>query len=251
MLALGTPAGAEQSRMVADEKDPKTGMEFTVVKGGCFSMGAFAFDQNALEDEKPAHEVCVGSFRIGTFEVTQDQWQAVMGDNPSGFKNGRRPVENITWSDAQDFLARLNKATGRQYRLPTEAEWEFAARGGVKSKGFLFAGSNAFDDVAWVLSNSERQSATVGGKRPNELGIYDMSGNVWEMCADRYAADYFKESPKENPAGPAAGPARVMRGGSWARGPEAARVTQRVGIPPAAAPGSRNTSIGFRVAISQ
>ena len=191
-------------------------------------MGASSDDSYAHNDERPAHEVTLSSYSIGKTEVTQALWQAVMGSNPSLFtpENGyssdlNRPVECVSWYDCQTFIAKLNEMTGKNFRLPTEAEWEFAARGGNKGQGYLFAGSNNIDDVAWYWNNIPSQTEgaegygtqTVGTKAPNELGLYDMTGNVWEWCQD-WLGDYTSE-PQTNPQGPATGYYRVGRGGGW------------------------------------
>jgi len=138
-----------------------------------------------------------------------------MGKNPSTFTGDNLPVEQVSWNKTQDFIKKLNQKTGKNYRLPTEAEWEYAARGGNKSKGYKYAGSNNINDVAWYTSNSNSKTHEVGTKLPNELGIYDMSGNVWEWCSDWYGENYYGSSPSNNPKGPGTGDDRVLRGGSW------------------------------------
>ncbi len=180
------------------------------VKGGTFKMGS-----NEYDSEKPIHTVTVGDFYIGKYEVTQKEWESVMESNPSNFKGANRPVEQVSWTDIQEFLQKLNFKTGKNYRLPTEAEWEYAARGGNQSKGYKYSGSNSIDKVAWYDGNSSSQTHEVGQNQPNELGIYDMSGNVWECCSDWYAENYYKSSPSKNPQGPSSGSTRVLHGGSW------------------------------------
>ncbi len=188
--------------------------EMVFVQGGTFQMGSD--DENASDDEKPAHTVTVDSFYIGKYPVTQKQWRDVMGNNPSYFEDcDDCPIEHVSWNDVQDFLKKLNGMTGKNYRLPTEAEWEFAARGGTKSNNYLYSGSNDLDEVAWYCNNSDRKTHPVGQKKPNELGIYDMSGNVYEWCNDWYDYLYYKTSPVLNPKGPEKGDARVVRGGCW------------------------------------
>jgi formylglycine-generating enzyme required for sulfatase activity len=193
------------------------GVFFTMVsvEGGTFTMGATAEQgSDAYSDEKPAHEVTLSSFSIGETEVTQALWQAVMGSNPSRFTGDlNRPVEQVSWNDCQTFITKLNQMTGKTFRLPTEAEWEFAARGGNLSQGYKYSGSNTIGDVAWYASNSGYTTHPVGTKAPNELGLYDMSGNVWEWCQDWYGS--YSSSPSTNPTGPTSGSARVHRGGSW------------------------------------
>ena len=186
-------------------------IEMVYVTGGTFMMG-----ENSDDDwEKPVHSVTLSGYSIGKYEVTQKLWKAVMGSNPSDFKGDNLPVTNVNWNDVQDFLRKLNAMTGKNYRLPTEAEWEFAARGGNRSRGYLYSGSNNLDDVAWYGENSGEYPHVVGTKWPNELGIYDMSGNVWEWCQDRYSRSYYSRSPKTNPSGPTKGSSWVLRGGSY------------------------------------
>ena len=184
------------------------------VRGGTFTMGATSEQaSDAFDDEKPAHSVTLSSYYIGKTEVTQELWQAVMGSNPSYFKGNRKPVEKVSWEDCQTFISKLNSLTGKNFHLPTEAEWEFAARGGIKSKGYKYSGSNTLGDVAWYLNNSGDTTHDVGTKSPNELGLYDMSGNVWEWCNDWYGN--YSSSPSNNPTGPSRGSDRVSRGGSF------------------------------------
>ncbi|MEZ4851641.1 MAG: formylglycine-generating enzyme family protein [Bacteroidia bacterium] len=207
---------------------------FNIVKveGGTFQMGG-----NEYSWEKPIHEVKLDTFYIGQFPVTQEIWEAIMGENPSYFKGPKRPVENVSWEDAQVFLEKLNQKLdlkgARAYRLPTEAEWEFAARGGIYSQGFSYAGSENLEQVGWYGENSEVQTQPVGILQPNELGIYDMSGNVWEWCQDWWDRDneYYEQCHKigivANPQGPEKGQYRVVRGGGWGYGASSCRVADR------------------------
>ena len=191
-------------------------IEMVRVKGGCYQMGDAFGDGGAAE--KPVHQVCVDDFSIGKYVVTQAQWQAVMGNNPSYFKacGGNCPVEQVSWEDAQEFIWQLNDQTGKNYRLPYEAEWEYAARSGGKRE--QWAGTSNLAELgayAWYEGNSGKQTHPVGTRRPNGLGLYDMSGNVWEWCEDWYGADYYKGGPEKNPRGPLSGSVPVLRGGSW------------------------------------
>ena len=192
--------------------------EMVHVEGGTFRMGATEEQgRDAWDNEKPVHRVTLSSYLIGKHEVPQALWEEVMGCNPSKNKQGGDyPVENVSWFDCQEFIGKLNARTGMRFRLPTEAEWEYAARGGDRSKGYKYAGSGNLDEVGWYGGNSGKHTHPVGEKKPNELGLYDMSGNVWEWCQDWYG-DYSSEAQK-NPTGPQSGYIRVLRGGScWDR----------------------------------
>ena len=202
------------------------------VDGGSFAMGANDSDPLANSNEKPAHQVTLSAFSIGETEVTQALWYAVMGMNPSHFPSFDHPVEAVSWEECQEFITQLNQMTGKTFRLPTEAEWEFAALGGNKSMGYRFAGSNNIGTVAWYSSNSDGTTHPVATKAPNELGLYDMSGNVFEFCADWYSADYYSNSPEKNPTGPDEGTRRVIRSGSWMDYIDASRVTSRYSSTP-------------------
>jgi formylglycine-generating enzyme required for sulfatase activity len=236
-------------------RDPVTGMEFVYVKGGCFEMGCGSWTDDCDSDEEPVHEICVDDFYIGKYEVTQGQWKAVMGSNPSSFKDcgDNCPVENVSWNDVQEFIRMLNKKTnppqsplgegGRKgrYRLPTEAEWEYACRSGGKEEkyaGFsnenrLYLFANFCDkncEYDWKTSNQDdryRNTSSVDNYKPNGLGIYDLSGNVWEWVQDWYDSGYYKKSSKWNPKGPVGGTYRVIRGGSWDSEPKHVRCTFR------------------------
>jgi formylglycine-generating enzyme required for sulfatase activity len=215
-------------------------MEFVPVSGGCYQMGDTFGD--GVADEKPVHDVCVSDFYIGKYEVTQGEWEKVMGSNPSHFKGSRNPVESVSWNDAQAFIEKLNARTGKKFRLPTEAEWEYAARSG--GKGEKWSGSSAGPDaVGWYDKNSGITTHPVGQKQPNGLGLYDMTGNVWEWCADWYGESYYGSSPKNDPPGPASGTYRVLRGGSWFYIPVYVRTSARYWN----YPGNRGSSYGFRV----
>ncbi len=215
------------------------GMVF--VKGGTFQMGSNNSDKN-----EPVHTVSVSDFYIGKYEVTQKQWQDIMGTNPSGLKGDNLPVERVSWNDIQEFLEKLNQKTGKNYRLPTEAEWEYAARGGSAGSPTTYAGSNTIDDVAWHDGNSKNKTHPVGQKQANELDIYDMAGNIREWCSDWYGSSYYSSSPVNNPQGPSSGSSRVFRGGSWSYDDSRCRVVFRNGYNPDV----RSISIGFRLALS-
>lgn len=206
------------------------GVSFTMVRvaGGTFTMGASSGDIDADSDEKPAHQVTLSSYSIGETEVTQALWQAVMGSNPSHFTGKlQRPVERVSWNECQAFIRKLNSLTGATFRLPTEAEWEYAARGGSQSRGYKYSGSDNLGTVAWYDGNSFSTTHPVKGKQPNELGIYDMSGNVSEWCADWFDGSYYANSPSSNPKGLSAGSYRVYRGGSWGLNAGLCRVSNR------------------------
>ncbi len=204
------------------------GVTFTMVavEGGTFTMGATPEQgDDALDGEKPAHQVTLSDYAIGQTEVTQALWVAVMGTNPSRFKDRpENPVELVDWNDCQAFITQLNQLTGRQFRLPTEAEWEYAARGGNKSQGYKYAGSNNVDEVAWYSDNCS-STQPVGTKKANELGIYDMSGNVWEWCQDYYGS--YTSAAQTNPTGPATGTDRIRRGVGWNGSSSSGRVSHR------------------------
>jgi formylglycine-generating enzyme required for sulfatase activity len=181
-------------------------------------------------NEKPAHQVTLSTYSIGETEVTQALWQAVMGSNPSDFEGDNLPVEKVSWDDCQTFISKLNNATGKRFRLPTEAEWEYAARGGNKSRGYKYSGSNDLGSVAWYTNNSGSKTHDVKTKQPNELNIYDMTGSVQEWCQDWFGERYYGKSPSSNPQGPSSGPYRVSRGGNWYHDEHAreGRVSSRV-----------------------
>ena len=215
------------------------------VAGGTFQMGSD--DSEAWDDEKPVHSVTVSTFYMGETEVTQALWKAVMGSNPSYFKGDNLPVESVSWNDCQEFIRKLNSLTGKSFRLPTEAEWEYAARGGNRSNGTKYAGSGSIGSVAWYDDNSGSKTHPVKGKSPNELGLYDMSGNVWEWCGDWYGGSYYSNSPSSNPKGPSTGSNRVLRGGSWNNNAGNCRVSIRI----INTPDYRYGSFGFRLVLPQ
>ena len=215
------------------------------VRGGTFTMGATSEQGDANDDEKPTHEVTLSDYYIGKTEVTQALWEAVMGNNPSYFQGKSLPVENISWNDCKTFIVKLNALTGKTFRMPTEAEWEYAARGGSKSRGYKYSGSGNIDEVAWHKDNSEEKTHEVGTKRPNELGLYDMSGNVWEWCNDWYG-DYSSAS-QTNPKGPDSGANRIGRGGGWWYYARGCRCSIRGDF----GPDYRNEFLGLRLCLSE
>ena len=234
-----------QGKPSASDKTYKVGnVSFTMklVAGGTFTMGTTSEqDFEAGNDERPAHQVTLKNYYIGETEVTQELWKTVMGNNPSFFDGSNLPVENISWEDCQEFIRKLNAKTGQKFRLPTEAEWEYAARGGKNSKGYKYSGSNNLDDVSWHEGNSSNKTHAVKTKSPNELGLYDMSGNVWEWCSDRFGN--YTSAAQRNPAGPDTGAFRVNRGGGWGYGARCCRVSARDN----AATGRRDGNLGLRL----
>ena len=216
------------------------------VEAGTFKMGATAEMKNPWVLEKPTHKVTLtNDYYIGKYEVTQALWQAVMGSNPSYFKGDNLPVEQVSWNDCQEFLSKLNRITGKTFRLPTEAEWEYAARGGKKSRGCQYSGSNNLSDVAWYWDNSGSKTHAVGSKQSNELGIYDMSGNVWEWCQDWHGR--YSKSSQTNPTGATSGSGRVSRGGCWIGDAGLCRSSYRSDD----APDDRNSNLGLRLVLSE
>ena len=219
--------------------------EMVYVQGGTFRMGATEEQgEDAADDERPVHRVTLSSYLIGKHEVTQALWEEVMGSNPSHNKQGGDyPVENVSWFDCQEFVKKLNARTGMEF--PTEAEWEYAARGGDRSKGYKYAGSDNLDEVGWYGGNSGKHTHPVGEKKPNELGLYDMSGNVVEWCQDWYG-DYTDEA-QTNPTGPQSGGNRVLRGGSGWSDARYCRVSDRYDFGPGVRGGVFN---GLRLVLS-
>lgn len=218
--------------------------EMVEVRGGTFRMGATSEQgSDACDWEKPVHSVTLSGYNIGKTEVTQELWQAVMGSNPSEFMGDDLPVENVSWDDCQEFIRKLNSMTSQNFRLPTEAEWEFACRGGNNSRGYKYSGSNNLGSVAWYDGNSGKKTHPVATKLPNELGIYDMSGNVMELCAD-WKGDY-SSGAQTNPKGPYDGSSRVYRGGCWNFIARNCRSSFRTIIFPTC----RNFSLGLRLAL--
>jgi hypothetical protein len=216
-------------------------IEMVWIEGGSFMMGS----KEGADDEKPVHEVNLKGFYMGKYEVTQAQWQKVMGNNPSKFSGCPKcPVEWVSWEEIQVFIKKLNTQTGKSYRLPTEAEWEYAAKGGNKNSLFKYAGSDNIDEVAWYHGNANDKTHPIGTKKANALGLYDMTGNVWEWCSDWYDENYYQYSKKNNPTGGLTGDYRVLGGGSFSLIAHNCRPTYR-GY---SKPYGRDDSIGFRLA---
>ena len=229
----------------------KNGISIDMVKveAGTFMMGATSEMKDSYDDpdsdEKPVHQVTLtNDYYMGKYEVTQALWQAVMGSNPSNFKGDNLPVEEVSWNDCQEFISKLNSLTGRKFRLPTEAEWEYAARGGKKSRSYQYSGSSNISDVAWYDGNSVNKTHPVGTKQANELGIYDMTGNVWEWCSDWYSS--YSSSSQTNPTGSDSGSARVSRGGGWFNDASYCRLSVRFYY----TPDFRLDILGLRLALS-
>ena len=227
--------------------------KMVLVEGGNFYMGATNEQgTDAQSDEKPAHRVTLSSYYICTTETTQALWLEVMGVNPSNFIGDNLPVEHVSWEDVQGFLSELNAITGKTFRLPTEAEWEYAARGGNKSMGYKYAGSDNAAEVAWygtTSGNSGSKTHPVASKKANELGLYDMSGNVWEWCQDWYGS--YNGVVETNPTGPETGSSRVLRSGSWLKGLVSSGANNcRVSTRYYNSPSNSASVIGFRLAMS-
>jgi formylglycine-generating enzyme required for sulfatase activity len=215
--------------------------ELVAVEGGTFTMGCT--DGESYDNEFPVHQVTLSSYKIAKYEVTQLQWEELMGKNPSHYRGYDLPVEMVSWHDVQEFITKLNTVTGKNYRLPTEAEWEYAARGGSKSERFKYSGGNTLNAVAWYKGNSNDQTHPVGTKAPNELRIYDMSGNVFEWCNDWYGA--YTADSQTNPPGPDSGDRRIARGGDAINlDLYFCRVSFRI----SALPGNSGANLGFRLA---
>ena len=254
-----SPKPVERTAMTTEQKNDRRNLtseqetaidelmsNMVKVEGGTFTMGAISEQgSDAWDDEKPTHSVTLSSFYLCKYEVTQALWRAVMGDNPSSFKGDNLPVEQVSWYDCQTFISRLNNLTGKNFRLPTEAEWEYAARGGNRSRGYKYSGSNALSDVAWYEDNSGHKTHPVGSKSPNELGLYDMSGNVWEWCSDWTGT--YSSTAQTHPTGPSGGSRRVNRGGSWYSGARLCRSSIRDSHEPVYFGGG----LGLRLALSQ
>lgn len=248
MLLLPVSAFAEFKGLhpPMDIEPELLGFQMVFVKGGCYEMGdTFGYGQ---EGEGPVHTVCLDDFHMGKYEVKQKEWIAVMGSNPSFFHGcDNCPVENVSWDDVQDFINKLISKTGKRYRLPTEAEWEYAARSGGKKEKFAGTSNEGnLADYAWYGDNSGLKTHPIGRKKPNGLGLYDMTGNVWEWVSDWYDDEYYGRSPKNNPKGSTSGQYKVLRGGSWYIFPGFVRASYRLWNGTAV----RGSLIGFRLAVT-
>jgi formylglycine-generating enzyme required for sulfatase activity len=241
----------EPSAERADPTKAKTftnsvGMKMVLIPAGEFSMGSPPTERGRWKDEGPVHKVGLDAFYVSQTEVTQRQWEAVMGNNPSNFKGDPNlPVENVSWNDAQKFIARLNQKEGTDtYRLPTEAEWEYACRAGSQERFCYGDSERKVTHYAWYRGNAGNKTNPVAQKNPNSWGFYDMHGNVWEWVTDRYNPSYYTNSPPKNPTGPANGKSRVVRGGAWNLRRRYLRCATRNWAPP----DGWNGKMGFRLA---
>ena len=240
------PILSSDSDIISIPVNDSVSIEMVKVEAGTFMMGATPEMKDPYSDEKPVHQVTLtNDYYMGKYEVTQALWEAVMGSNPSHFKGDNLPVEKVSWNDSQEFISKLNSMTGRKFRLPTEAEWEYSARGGKKSRGYQYSGSSNISDVAWYDGNSGSKTHAVGTKQPNELGIYDMAGNVCEWCQDRYGS--YVSSSQTNPTGADSGSDRVSRGGGWNNNARGCRSLYRY----SSTPGNRYYDLGLRLVLSE
>ena len=242
----GSSSMASGSNTISISVKDGISIEMVKVEAGTFMMGATPEMEKPNSDEKPLHQVTlINDYYMGKYKVTQALWEAVMGSNPSYFKGDNLPVEKVSWNDCQEFISKLNSLTGRKFRLPTEAEWEYAARGGKKRRGYQYSGSSNITDVAWYDGNSGSKTHPVGTKQANELGIYDMSGNVYEWCLDWYGS--YSSSSQTNPTGADSGSSRVIRGGCWDGFARFCRLSYRGRIPPYIC----SYYLGLRLALSE
>ena len=248
-----TPNVPEEPEIIFENQSfTVKGVTFTMiaVEGGTFKMGAQNsdpggdnYDSDATSDESPVHDVTLSSYYIGETEVTQELWVAVMGSNPSNFSGSQKPVEKVSWNSCLQFITRLNNLTGKNFRLPTEAEGEYAAIGGNKSQGYKYSGSDTIGNVAWYKNNSSSTTHDVKTKQANELDIYDMTGNVLEWCQDRYGS--YSSGSQTNPTGPTSGSYRVYRGGGWISNARSCRVSDRYFNPD-----NSFSNLGLRLSLS-
>jgi formylglycine-generating enzyme required for sulfatase activity len=237
-----TPHASQSSALQSFTEDLGNSVKLEMVRlpGGTFEMGS-----NDYDDEKPPHQVKVDAFAIGKYEVAQAQWQAVIGNNPSHFKGADLPVESVSWDDAVKFCQTLSNKTGKAYRLPTEAEWEYAARAGSQTKYSFGDDANSLGEYAWFNDNSGGKTHPVGQKKPNAFGLYDLQGNIWEWVQDWYGKDYYQQRVFDNPKGPPSEQYRGLRGGSWGLISDLCRSAYRRTF----GPFERNVSGGLRVVV--
>ena len=235
----------EEKRFADYSEDLGNGvkLEMVAIKGGSFQMGSPSSERVKNDDECPVHTVELDGFWIGKYEVTQEQWQAVMGNNPSYFKGDNLPVEEVSGDDAMEFCKKLSEKTGKTYTLPSEAQWEYACRAGSKTRFCFGDYGDDLGEYAWYWDNSNKQTNPVGQKKPNDWGLYDMHGNVWEWCLDWYDDNYYSKSPSKNPVNLQTSSYRVMRGGSWPGMQGSCRSAHRYRYNPV----PRDYDVGFRV----
>ncbi len=247
LLPHSSLSGADPKRSMDKLVTNSIGMKLVLIPAGESLMGSPNSDRDADDDEHPQHRVKIAKpFYLGATEVTQEQYQRVMGENPSYFKSdSQRPVEEVSWKDAVEFCRRLSEKEGKTYRLPMEAEWEYACRAGSMTKWCFGDSESQLRDFAWYYNNSERTTQPVGQKQPNAWGLYDMHGNVWEWCLDRYDDDYYGQSASTDPTGPSSGSLRVLRGGSWLDFARHCRSAFRY----FSSPGNGFDYLGFRVCL--
>jgi formylglycine-generating enzyme required for sulfatase activity len=223
-------------------------MEFVLIPAGEFDMGSPSTERDREDDEGPVHRVTISKpFYMGKYEVTQEQYYAIAKSKPSRFKQDNRPVETVSWEQADSFCTKLSKIKGGSYRLPTEAEWEYACRAGSQGR-FYFGDDLTYsqtEEYAWYSKNSDSETHPVGEKKPNSFGLFDMHGNVWEWCGDWYAADYSRHSIAVDPQGPLIGKSRVIRGGGWFRSSRYCRSANRSGCEPVYV----RDYLGFRIVL--
>lgn len=235
--------------MLRMETASEIALHMVKVEGGNYTMGCpDPTGTSCYYWEKPAHNVSITTFYMAKYPVTQKEWRILVGNRPWFSKNcDECPVENVSWYDAQIFINTLNQLSGKNYRLPTEAEWEYAAAGGNRNEGYKYAGNDHIDAVAWYSGNSDKQIHVVGQKQPNQLGLFDMSGNVWQWCSDWFSDTYYNYSETDNPEGPKRDAYRVCRGGSWWSEARDCRISNRDRYPADA----RDDDVGFRIAITE
>lgn len=243
ILFLAATCLCANAQRVPNKKIKVGSYTFTMiyVEGGTFQMGSDSYKR-----ERPRHTVTVDDFYIGETEVTQALWVAVMGKNPSLDEDLNKPVHWVSYNDCIKFIEKLKEITQLSFRLPTEAEWEYAARGGNKSKGYKYSGSKTLGNIGWYRDNADQVSHDVRKKMPNELGIYDMSGNVWEWCQDWFDSEYYTYSPSDNPQGPDVGNERVVRGGAWGVDADFCRNSYRAYVEP---DNDEVVNLGFRLVL--